>query len=393
MRLAFYCPFRAPGSREPSGAAETARQLIHALSLTGHQVEIASIFCSADAGDVPGRRDRLAGLGERLAGRLIARLKRRPPEARPEAWITYHAGDDAIDRLGPRVAAALDIPLVLIEPMPPASAADAALAGDGDDDGDDPTAAALAQAEAVVTLTRHAAAGLAGRLPDPARHTAMLPFLALGPVEAARKARVQHREALATRYQLSKDVPWLLSVGMMRDADKLKSYEILATSLQRMAALDWRLIVVGDGPLRRDVLGWLAYLPRGRVHWVGALAPQQMLPLYLACDLYIWPAVHERHGRAILEAQACGLPVVVGQGGAVSDVARDGVTGKFAEAGNQADFANAVMFLLRHENFRKTYATAARNTALDHHGIGRAADTLDEVLSAVAARRATAGGG
>lgn len=391
MRLAFYCPYRSPASREPCGAAETARQLLHALKLTGHEVEVASAFRSADAGISPGRRDRLARLGEKLAGRLIGRYRHRPPESRPEAWITYHAGDEAVDWLGPRVAEALDIPLVLIEPMPRQEAAgEPARAGPA---ADDPTGAALARADAVVTLTRFAAAGLAGRLPDPARHTAMLPFLALGPVESVRKVRAQHREALATRYQLPKDVPWLLSVAMMRDADKLRSYEILATSLSRMAAMDWRLIVVGDGPLKREVLGWLAFMPRGRVHWVGALAPQQMLPLYLACDLYVWPAVRERHARAILEAQACGLPVVVGQDCAVADVARDGVTGKFAEAENQASFANAVMFLLRHQNFRQTYATAARNTTLDHHGIGRAAETLDGVLTEIAARRAGAAGG
>lgn len=386
MRLAFYCPYRAPTSREPSGAAETGRQLCYALEATGHEVLVASAFSSLDRGTVPGRRARLAGLGEKLADRLIARFRRLPQDARPEYWITYHCGDAAPDRLGPKVAAALDIPLVLVEPMP-RHAEGMALPDE------DPTAAALQQADAVVTLTRFAAAGLDGRLPNPARHTTMLPFIALGPVEAARKARSQHRDALATRYQLPKDKPWLLAVSMMRDADKLKSFEILATSLSRMAALDWSLIVVGDGPLRREVLGWLALLPRGRVHWVGALARQQMLPLYLACDLYIWPAVRELHGRAILEAQACGLPVVVGQGYAVQDVARDGITGKFSEPNNQASFANALMFLLRHANFRQTYATAARNTTLDHHGIGRAAETLNGVLTEIAARRAGAAGG
>ena len=181
MRLAFYAPYCAPSAAEPSGAAETARQIIHALTLLRHEVETASAFRSLDDGSVPGRGDRLGRLGTRLADRLIRRYQQRPAAERPQAWVTYHCGDEAVDWLGPRISQALGIPLVLIEPM-------VTRGPDRASTESDPTLAALARADAVITFTHFAAAGLHGLLPDPDRLTAMAPFLALGRFEAARKA-------------------------------------------------------------------------------------------------------------------------------------------------------------------------------------------------------------
>ena len=379
MRLAFYSPYCPPTSAQPSGAAETARQILEALRLYGHGAHLASSFCTADDGIDPDRGARLQRLGERLAQRLIERYGKQPADQRPQAWITYRCGLDAIDWLGPMVGTALNIPLIVIEPLLAADGL-ASRPGQQADDRGHPAFDAVAKADAVVTLTRFAAAGLDGHLAHPDRHTAMVPFLALGRVEAARKARAQRRQALATRHQLPLASPWLLSVAMMRGPDKVKSYEILSVALSRMAALDWCLIVVGDGPQRDAALGWLNRVPRQRLRWLGALRPDELLSLYLSSDLYVWPAVREVHARAILEAQACGLPVVAGRGYAVDDVARDGISGRLSQAGNPASFANAVSFLLRHPNFRQSYAASARSSTLDAHGIGRAADGLNDVV-------------
>ena len=46
--------------------------------------------------------------------------------------------------------------------------------------------------------------------------------------------------------------------------------------------------------------------------------------MYAAADLYVWPAVREAYGIALLEAQAAGLPVVAGREGGVAEVVADG---------------------------------------------------------------------
>jgi glycosyltransferase involved in cell wall biosynthesis len=65
-----------------------------------------------------------------------------------------------------------------------------------------------------------------------------------------------------------------------------------------------------------------------RVRSLGALPGGRLPALYAACDLYVWPAVREAYGMAMLEAQALGLPVLAGDEGGVADVVADGVTGR-----------------------------------------------------------------
>ena len=70
------------------------------------------------------------------------------------------------------------------------------------------------------------------------------PFLDTRPFTAAADQRDRHRAALAERYGLNPDVPWLLAVGMMRGGDKERSYEILAKALSPSPAKRGR---VGEG--------------------------------------------------------------------------------------------------------------------------------------------------
>ena len=61
-----------------------------------------------------------------------------------------------------------------------------------------------------------------------------------------------------------------------------------------------------------------------RVRLLGPVAEPDLPPLYAACDLYVWPAVAEAYGMAMLEAQAAGLPVLAGREGGVADIVDDG---------------------------------------------------------------------
>ncbi len=57
----------------------------------------------------------MAAKGQQLADKLIAKYKKLPKAKRPQAWFTYHLYYKAVDWIGPRVAAALDIPYLVAE--------------------------------------------------------------------------------------------------------------------------------------------------------------------------------------------------------------------------------------------------------------------------------------
>jgi len=71
MRVAFYAPMKPPDHPTPSGDRQMARLLMRALTLCGHQVELAARFRSWLAAPDPERQARYAETGRRLAERLL----------------------------------------------------------------------------------------------------------------------------------------------------------------------------------------------------------------------------------------------------------------------------------------------------------------------------------
>jgi glycosyltransferase involved in cell wall biosynthesis len=375
MRIAFHAPMKPPDHPVPSGDRRVARLFVAALRHAGHRVEIASRLRSRDDATVPGRQARLAALGDRLADRLIRRW-RAEPARRPDLWFTYHLYHKAPDLVGPRVAAAFDLPYVVAE----ASHAPKRRTGPWAD-GFARAEAALRQAAAVIAVTAVDAEGLAPVVPAGRLHR-IAPFLDVAPYVAAAARRAE----LRARWWGDAPGPWLLAVGMMRDGDKARSFERLAKALDRLGEMPWRLAVVGDGPARDTVL---ARFDRARLRYLGARPPDQVAELYAAADLYVWPAVNEAYGMAILEAQATGLPVVAGRTGGVPDIVRDGVTGLLVPPPDAPDhvdrLAGAVRLLLHDRRRREEMAEAALRTAAHAHGFDAAAADLDAILAGAAA--------
>ncbi|CAO3448921.1 Glycosyltransferase [Azospirillum argentinense] len=391
MRIAFYAPLKSPTHPVPSGDRRMARLLMAALEGAGHSVTLACTLRSWDDGRRPGRAERLAALGARCADRLTARWRGDPPDL----WFTYHLYHKAPDWIGPTVSRRLGIPYVVAEASFAAKRATGPFAA-----GHRAAEAAIRQAAAVVNLAGHDAEGVLPLLQSPDRLVRLRPFLDTRPFAAAAAERDRHRAALAARYGLNPDVPWLLAVGMMRGGDKERSYEILAEALSPSPAERGRagvgasgshLLIAGDGPARPRIEamfggGALAHtptLPRWAGEGVLILGQQSsdaLAALYAATDLMVWPAVNEAYGMALLEAQAAGLPVVAGCTGGVPDVVRDGVTGLLPPVGDAAAFAAAVRALLDDPERRRRFGEAARRTAAEEHDLNNAMDVLDGVV-------------
>ncbi len=380
MRIAFYAPLKAPTHAVPSGDRRMAGLIMAALAGAGHTVELASTLRSYEGEGDAARQAAIRSRGAVEAATLVRRYRAAPRHDRPQAWFTYHLYHKAPDWLGPEVGRALDIPYLVAE----ASFAPKQATGPWAD-GHAAVAAALARADAVLALTEDDAECLRPLVRAPERLLSLPPFLDVAPYRAARAAREAHRARVATDLDLDAGQPWLLAVAMMRPGDKLASYRRLGAALGRVADLEWRLIVVGEGPARAEVDAALDPLPGGRVVAAGALPPQALPPFYAAADVFVWPAVNEAYGMAVLEAQAAGLPVVAGRVRGVADVVRSGETGVLTPAGDDGAFAAAVGHLLTDPHLRARLGATAAATAEARHGMAAASATLERALALAAA--------
>jgi glycosyltransferase involved in cell wall biosynthesis len=381
MSLAFYAPLKSPDHPTPSGDRRMARALMDALRRTGQRVQLACRLRSYDrAGDLL-RQQRLQALGERCARKLLRRYQQ--GHEGPQAWITYHGYHKAPDWLGPAISAGLGIPYLMIE----ASFAPKQRSGPWAP-GHHATERAIRHADVVIGLTEVDLECLAPLVASPAELRHLPPFLDPAAYALARTAREQHRATIAARWRMDPDQPWLLTVAMMREDVKRDSYLLLAPALGRIRHRPWQILVVGDGPARAEIEAAFAPLGRDRAVFAGALPEAELPGCYAACDLYVWPAVREAYGLAMLEAQAAGLPVVAGREGGVSEVVQHGTTGILTPPRDPQAFAQAVESLLADPERRLGMGRDARRFVMRERSSTQAAETLGEALQSALAIRA-----
>jgi glycosyltransferase involved in cell wall biosynthesis len=381
MSLAFYAPLKSPDHPTPSGDRRMARALIGALRRTGQQVEIACCLRSYDRTGDRKRQERLQALGERYAAKLLRRY--REGRERPHAWLTYHGYHKAPDWLGPAVSSALRIPYLMIEASfaPKQATGRWAL-------GHRATGSALRQADVVIGLTAIDLECLAPLVEPPAQLRHLPPFLDPAPYAAARSARDRHRAEVAARFALDPGCPWLLTVAMMRTDVKRDSYLLLAEALRHIADRPWQILLVGDGPARSEIE--VAFARLGARAVVAGRLPEADLPtVYAACDLFVWPAVREAYGLAMLEAQAAGLPVVAGREGGVAEVVQHGTTGILTPPREPQAFAEAIGALLADPSRRHAMGDAALRFVAEQRSIEGAAKALGAALRDALTIRAT----
>jgi len=367
MRIAFYAPLKPPDHPVASGDRRVAQLFLAALRLAGHEPVLASRFRSYEGEGDSLRQARLAAFGRRLADHFLQHCRDVPQNA-PELWFTYHLYHKAPDWLGPMIADALDIPYVVAE------ASDAPKQASGPwRIGHRAVADAIRRADAVIGLNPADRCCVLPLMRDPRRWFAIKPFLDAAPYKRASRA-----EPGPLR---------LIAIAMMRHGDKLASYRMLGDALSQLLDLSWVLEVVGGGPARREVGDALAPVA-DRVVWAGVLGPTEIAERMASSDLYVWPAINEAYGMAVLEAQAAGLPVVAGAGAGVGEIVASESTGLLVPPGDAIAFATAVRGLIIDRDRRAAFAEAAQRKVQTEHDLWSAARRLGAAIEMLGRARA-----
>jgi len=118
------------------------------------------------------------------------------------------------------------------------------------------------------------------------------------------------------------------------------------------------LVIVGDGPFRRDCENEVRSQGIGdRVIFTGYIPREQVNEYYAASDLFVFASMTETQGLVVVEAMAHGLPSVVVQGGGAAEAVQDGENG-FVVRNDAGVIADRVMACLASDQL---YARLSRN--------------------------------
>jgi glycosyltransferase involved in cell wall biosynthesis len=113
--------------------------------------------------------------------------------------------------------------------------------------------------------------------------------------------------------------------------------------------------------------------------------PTRDVPSYLrAADLFVLPSVRETQSLALLEAMACGLPVIASRlDGATDTFVDDRRNGRLIPPGDERALADALHEMVSDPAAAWVMGARARDTVLERYAIERAAEAWLDVYAQV----------
>jgi len=127
---------------------------------------------------------------------------------------------------------------------------------------------------------------------------------------------------------------------------------------------------IGDGPRLDDYQRLVnSYKLDGEVEFVGYV--KKIQDVLLRSDIFVSASYSEGFPLTVIEAMACGLPVVVTGVGGVREIVDDKVNGFVVDCGSPEELANALLVMMKNSTLRREYGRRGRDKALGEFSTDR----------------------
>ena len=157
----------------------------------------------------------------------------------------------------------------------------------------------------------------------------------------------------------------ILTVGRLVDWKGTK-YLITAMAEVIKSFPKARLLIIGDGPERASLEALTAELGlKGNVSFLGAVKNADLPRYYISADVFCLPSVElegqtEGLGVVLLEAMACGVPVIASKVGGTPDIIEDGYNGLLVPAMSPLDLSSGIIRILSDPKLAHKFSTNGR---------------------------------
>lgn len=204
-----------------------------------------------------------------------------------------------------------------------------------------------------------------------------------------RKVSVVHHAVNPLRYHghvtpLRRENPYILAVGALHPR---KNYEMLIRAFRKVCArLDEKveLLIVGQRAWLWEGVEREAALPpfNDRIRLVGYVADEELPSYYAGARVFVLPSLYEGFGIPILEAMACGTPVVASSVSSMPEVVGD--AGLLLDPADEQSWVDTLVQLWESEPHRRRLIERGLFRATEFSWTQAATRTLELYRSVVA---------
>jgi len=179
-------------------------------------------------------------------------------------------------------------------------------------------------------------------------------------------------------------------VGAVGRLVPIKDHQTLlkAAALLSKSGIDVHVLLVGSGPERAKLKALAAEALEGRVCFAGDSS--RVPELLNAIDVFAQPSLGEGMSNTLLEAMACGLPVLATNVGGNPEIIENNINGCLFAPGDAQWLADKLKALAKDPALVHQLGTAARNRAIESFSLSRMLETYRSFYLDLAARRQVA---
>ena len=164
-------------------------------------------------------------------------------------------------------------------------------------------------------------------------------------------------------------------VGRLNTQKNVALLLAAAEQLQKDVAIPFRVTIVGDGPLVNGLRSEAA--ARGLlavVDWQPWIARTSMPSCLASVDCLVNPSLYEGMPNCVLEAMACGLPVIASDVAGNADLVAHEQTGLLFRSGDKLGLASAMRRVLEGRDAALAWGRTGRATVEKHYSWSAAAN-------------------
>ena len=196
------------------------------------------------------------------------------------------------------------------------------------------------------------------------------------------------RKVVRTLNKLKINSPYLFYIGGFESRKNVAMLLGAFAKLQKHYKnnLKNRILVIGGGvptvasPLLDDVTRIVKSLElENLVQFVGRLTDEELACVYSGADFFVFPSLYEGFGLTVLEAMACGVPIIASQIGAIQEVARDTV--HYFHPEREDELIQSMNRFLTDQVLKEELRVRALNRAREFNWIKPAKILLEELVS------------
>ena len=153
-----------------------------------------------------------------------------------------------------------------------------------------------------------------------------------------------------------------------------KSIDVVIKAFKGLS-VDAELVIVGDGP-DLDKMKKLARSDK-RIKFTGSVSHEKVPKYFSSADLFVTASKTETEGIVLLEAMACGLPVVGVDSLAVPRLVKNGWNGFVVEPDNSKKFGQAILNVMTSKE--RGYMSKNSRMLAEKYSLKKSVETLEKL--------------